>query len=130
MQMNVINDAVNQALVVDVEAAAVDAEIKRRLAVAAKIGDDVYAPGQVITFDRVYSGRMYNYAAIKADNNLWYVTGQMLGGRDGAGLPWRRLVSWLLQGDRPVEVIFVVTHSRPLYAASDWLAPTAEHQAV
>lgn len=92
----------------DVEAALhkklVDKRVEAKLKLVEALGDDTYENGSVVRFDKKLTkdGILYNYAAIKAGNGRWYLTGAAtaLG-----GFTWEEFVLWLVRGDFPVTEI-------------------------
>lgn len=59
--------------------------------------EEDYDDGTVITFGKQFgaAGKVYSYAAIKAGNGIWYLTGS---GRYPNNLSWDDLVVFLSEG--------------------------------
>lgn len=84
-------------------AARVRAESDRRIKLIEGYGLDLYVSGDVIAFSRVFDTakgpKVYQYAAIKCDNGLWYLTGGSV--NTPQGVTWSELVMWLVSGQYP-----------------------------
>jgi hypothetical protein len=53
---------------------------------------DEFAVGQVLTFTKFFGGRDFDYAAIKAGDEKWYVTGSKV---NASALPWNELIAFI-----------------------------------
>ena len=80
-------------------------EVAARLALVDAFGEDIYDPGDVITFEKKFSGtkdKSYTYAAIKApDGDTWFTTGHDC--VMGTTFTWDRLIEFLVTGPYPVK---------------------------
>lgn len=77
------------------------AQIQRELERRAAMPADDYDVGTVLVFDKNFGGKTtYNYAAIKAGNDRWYLTG-----RNQEGMRWERLLEFITDKETaPVSV--------------------------
>jgi hypothetical protein len=83
-----------------------------------RFGEDVYELGSVLVFDKTFpktnsSGykaggttRPYNYAAIKAGDGYWYMTGREVNGKT-----WSMLVEFMSEG---VDEVYLCTTCDPI----------------
>jgi hypothetical protein len=93
-------------------------ELEAELALLARYGDDTYEVGTVLRFVKRYDSwgdtpenRAYTYAAIKASNSFWYLSGR---GIPEKYSPTRSRVTWdglvtFMVNDVPVEDVEVAT---------------------
>lgn len=83
-----------------------EAEVKRRVELAGKIGSvDTYENGAVLRWKRKYGKSEYTYVALKAGDK-WYVTGQSQS--SSSGREWDELVNWMVTGENTIEELEVV----------------------
>lgn len=98
---NVINAEVMQRLREERERAKIEQEVIRKRALIESYGEDLFSPGEVISFTRQVYGRTYSYAAIKVVTDVhvvqWWVTG-----RETEPKSWEELTFWLATGDCPM----------------------------
>jgi len=61
------------------------------------MGEDDYEVGAVIQFDKRFApgGRLYSYAAIKCENNLWYTTSAT---KNAGPFTWEQMANFLSEG--------------------------------
>lgn len=83
-----------------------EAEVKRRVEIATAIGEDTYEVGTVFRWKRKFGEKTYSYAAIKAGNSQWFVTGQNQS--SAFGYQWDDLVQWMVTGENVIEELEVV----------------------
>lgn len=81
-----------------------EAEVKRRVELATKIGADTYPDGSVLKWTRKFGEKDYTYAALKTGGK-WYVTGSQM--TRASGWEWDDLVQWMVQGENTVENLVV-----------------------
>lgn len=85
-------------------------EEDRRVEIARRFGQDTYAKGTVIRFEKRFVSRPepYTYAAVKANDRDWYITGTI-----GSGpLRWSGLLAFIVGGPEPTTEFMVMTESR------------------
>lgn len=83
-----------------------EAEIKRRVEMAETIGvNDKYENGTVLKWTRKIGSKDYYYAAIKANDGKWYVTGAYV----MSGYTWEALVESMITGENTVENLQVAS---------------------
>jgi hypothetical protein len=72
-------------------------EVDRRLAWIDAQGDDTYADGSIVRFEKKWkqNGKTYMYVAIRA-NNLWYATS---GNSLATMMNWQDFLMWLSEDD-------------------------------
>lgn len=94
-------------------------EVTRRVEMIKKLGNDEYPFGAVLTWTRRFGedseftqSKEYTYAALKAGDGRWYVTGS--GMSRTSGWKWHELVEWMFTGDNTIENLMVVTAWKPV----------------
>jgi len=93
-----IDDAVREAI----EKPKREAEIARRVAAVEKIAENTHEVGTVLRWKRKLGKGNHNYvyAAIKAGDDKWYVTGSQMVSTNG--WTWEVLVEWMTTGEHLV----------------------------
>lgn len=90
-----VNSRVAQEFKKVLETDAVKAEVERRVALMKGYGEDSWPVGTVFRFTRTFvnSFNAYQYAALKAGNGKWYVTGV-----DALthGMSWGEFLTWMV----------------------------------
>jgi len=76
-------------------------EVDRRLAWIEAQGEDTYADGTIVRFEKKWNGKTYLYAAIRA-NNLWYATS---GNGVATMMNWQDFLMWLSE-DNPEPTLY------------------------
>jgi hypothetical protein len=103
MDMASRSSSVDEVLRQDMEFARFAAELARKREILAGYGKDVYPKCTVLTFKKTFGSVTYDYAAIKASNDLWYRTGV----KAPRGYHWDEFVLWLISDNAvlPSEVM-------------------------
>jgi len=99
--------------------------VEKKLQLVDQYGDDTYANGTILQFDKKFTkdGLVYTYAALKT-NNTWYVTGErgLFGFTKGS---WEELVLGLVGGEFPVaaEEVAIASSVTPLLDSNTSYGP-------
>lgn len=72
--------------------------------------DDPFDNGTVMTFDKSYGGKVYNYAVIKSSDGLWY--GTTTKPHENRGYAWNELIAWI--GYKAASTLRVSMVSKPI----------------
>lgn len=89
-------------------------EVARLLAQVAGYGEDTWNAGALWRFEKTFtmnSGEVrgpYQYAALKAKDNLWYLTGA-----SSSGMKWPDFVLWLLTEGSAVTLLEIQVVENP-----------------
>ena len=120
-----MTDDLNQRLRAAILSRGTDDELRKRVEIANRFGEDTYPEGQVIRFVKalpvprsvvVADGTMrdYTFAAIKVGPR-WFLTQQKLGTQ--SPMTWPELVLFLVSGDQPTLSFEVLEPSRSVGTA-------------
>lgn len=92
-----IDDAVREAL----EKPKREAEIAKRIAAVEKLTALTFEIGTVVKWKRQHGKNDYTYAAIKATEDKWFVTGSNMVSVEGR--TWEKLIEWMTTGENLIH---------------------------